>query len=197
LLLVPVLLLACNAESDGEVGRGSAEEHRDASPDADGSPNPAADGGIEPIESRIAEALSSEEFREATCRIAGVVAHANDPTVSCETVEKGCLGTVDGLDASAFGAAIPVPDQTVDLGDCQVTAAQADACMAELVGVVVTMADGLGCGMDAGLPELGPELLLTAPSCLVVALTCPELLEGLFPATMTAGSPAGGATGAR
>jgi hypothetical protein len=133
----------------------------------------------EVIQSKVAEALGSDEFRQAACGVAGVVAHSQDPSVSCQAVVDGCLDSTGGLDASALPAAVGVPDQTLALQDCNVTAGQADACLADIVGVMVDLSANVDCSQDAGAvtADLGPQLLLGAPSCLQVALVCPALLQ--------------------
>jgi hypothetical protein len=85
------------------------------------------------------------------------------------------VGTLDA--AATSGVALSELD--LELDDCNVTTAQADACLADIAEVLVDLSESVSCDSDAGLaaPSLGPELLLAAPSCIQVALVCPALLE--------------------
>lgn len=194
---IPVLLLlaACNAEDDGPVARAANSEQVDADTghvvETDAGSDQEADAGSdtasdELIRSRLAETLASDDFRDATCRLAGAVAAAEDASLSCEELVATCLDTVGSIDASVpLGPGLP--DTTLELPECDVSVAQLDACLAELGGVVIELSSEVECGADAGgfASSIGPEALLQAPSCLLLATTCPALLE-LFLASMPA-----------
>jgi hypothetical protein len=122
--------------------------------------------------------LGSPEFQEAACRVAGVALAAQGTSaLSCQDLVDGCLNTIGALDASTVG--LTLVDQSIELDDCDVTTTQLDACLAEFAKAVVDLSEDTSCAADAGtpLPSLGPELLLSAPSCLPVVLRCPALLD--------------------
>jgi hypothetical protein len=188
LVLLLLATSACNDARQEPTGRAGSLDGRDGGSDveADDAPNGEDDDDdddrSEPatgVGSRVAGALSSDEFQQAACQLAGTVAHAEDPSVSCDAVVESCLNAVGGLDASAFAGAVALPDETLELEDCNVTAKQADACLADIVEVLVDLSQDLSCDVDAGAlqSDLGPELLLGAPTCLQVAIACPQLLE--------------------
>lgn len=190
-LVALVLLAACNAEDEGPVARSRTGGGDDSGP----APVQVSDAGLdagaraegadaEELESRLAQVLQSDDFRDATCRLAAVAATARDPTLSCEQVVTSCLEGFGSLDASAAVSAT-LPDVPLALPDCELTVEQVDACLAELASVLVDVSSGLECGADAGavFAAVGPEALLQAPSCLFAAVTCPALLD-LFAAAL-------------
>jgi hypothetical protein len=193
LLAALPLLATCNAENrDPSVGVTRASDSDGGEVEAE-TPSESRDAGtVEQIESRVAEALASDEFRKAACRLAGVLAQGGDAELSCEEAEAECLATVGSLDAGAL-ATVPLSNSTLELPDCELTVAQVDACLADLVNVAVLVSSELECGVDAGtvVPSIGPELLLGAPSCLLAATSCPALLE-LFLASMAPPEPFSG-----
>jgi hypothetical protein len=182
-ILVLALLssaVCCNSEGGEKVGHAGSPDNRDAGTEAtEAGATSSEPATAEVVQSKVAEALGNDEFRQAACAVAGVVAHSQDASVSCQAVVDGCLDSTGGLDASALPAAVGVPDQTLALQDCNVTAEQTDACLADIVGVMVDLSASLDCSQDAGAvtADLGPQLLLGAPSCLQVALVCPALLQ--------------------
>lgn len=161
-------------------GRSATEP--DAGDEEEPEPPPRGPASDEPSEaegpeSQVAAVLGSPEFQAAACRVAGVALAAQGATaLSCQDFVDGCLNTVGALDASAVG--LTLVDESIELEDCDVTTTQVDACLAEFAKAVVDLSEDTSCASDAGaLPSLGPELLLSAPSCLPVVLRCPALLD--------------------
>lgn len=163
------------------MGRSGALDGRDDAgvPDEPDVERPERPADPEVLQSRLLDVLSSEAFQQAACRLAGVAAQSESSPLSCEDRVQLCLDAVGGFDASASTESFALPEQVLQLDDCDVTLAQADACLADVVELVVTLSEDVSCAMDAGIGsvELGPEALVAAPSCLPVVLSCPALLE--------------------
>lgn len=132
---------------------------------------------LDEVESQTLEVLQGEEFQEAACKLAAINGAGMQAGLSCEEVIDDCLQAVAELDAATLESSLPIPSDFEALADCDATAAELDACIAQLVTVVVDTSEDLECGVDAGLPEFGPEALASAPACLIVLLKCPDLLD--------------------
>jgi hypothetical protein len=113
------------------------------------------------VAGRAGQGLDCTQFVER-CRAAAATMNVAAPA-------NGALGLL-GLPADLEGVlGCPVPFETVD------------ACLAELIEwSVARYPDGPGCGMAAPIEPPGLQDLSQLPSCVVVAVDCPALLQQLL-----------------
>jgi hypothetical protein len=154
-------------------------------------PPPVAEPEAPPVfdvtQSQSLAALSSPEVREAFCGWFGAAAVGLGDTlgqpVECETVVDECRQAVQepammGLGAPADG--VDVPGDLEALLGCPVSLGELDACVAQLLDLVVERsAPGPACEPAAPNTELSFSDLRSLPDCVTVLVQCPELLDQL------------------
>ena len=135
------------------------------------------------------EAPSSETLRllgepdtvEVACRLIAAAttnrAAGPDSANECEAVVDDCRDTLAAVDAVGD---VALPDQNLAaLLGCELTVAQLDACVADVLGNARDAYQGSpGCSA-APAPGLDALGLVASPACFIVGLRCPQLLTSL------------------
>jgi hypothetical protein len=150
-----------------------------------GAPPDAADAR-EPPRSVALEALAEPAARDAFCGWVGASA------ASVAGAALDCPGLVERCRAAAANTALAepanaglgllgVPENLARVLGCPVSFEALDACLAELIEwTVARYPDGPGCAMTTPIEPPGLQDLSSLPSCVVVAVECPALLQRLL-----------------
>jgi hypothetical protein len=144
---------------------------------------------FDPAGSRALEALSEPAARDAFCGWIGAsaanLADRAGTALDCSSLVQRCRDAASDpslagpLDVQA--GLLGVPDDLEGALGCPASVTEIDACLGELIQVVVARyPDGPGCGTAAMVAPLGLQDLVGLSSCLQVAADCPELLQQLL-----------------
>jgi hypothetical protein len=141
-----------------------------------------------PPRSEALDALAEPAARDAFCGWVGAsVAGGAATTLDCSRVVERCRqaasdAALDGPLDVASGLLGASGDLESILG-CPVSFDVVDACLAQLIELSVSRyPEGPGCGAAAPVVPLGVGDLPALPSCIAVAVDCPELLRQLLAA---------------
>jgi hypothetical protein len=150
---------------------------------------PAAADTPEPTRSVALEALAEPAARDAFCGWVGAsaaaVAGPAGPEVDCAELVERCRDAASNSDIAAPANAalglLGVPEDLEGVLGCPVSFESVDACLAELIVWTATRyPDGPGCGMATPIEPPGLQDLAALPNCVLVAVTCPALLQQLL-----------------
>jgi hypothetical protein len=142
-----------------------------------------------PTHSAALEALAEPAARDAFCGWVGAsaasVAGRAGQGLDCPQFVERCRAAaantnLAGPADSALGL-LGLPADLEGVLGCPVPFETVDACLAELIEwTVARYPDGPGCGMATPIQPPGLQDLSQLPSCVVVAVDCPELLQQLL-----------------
>jgi hypothetical protein len=193
LLLIVLGMVGCNASDAAPIDNThdrSDTPPRNSTPAADAAPPSTPDAGPEEaapqqprlVESEVFGRLADPEVAIALCTIAGANAASNPE--ECQQAKDDCEANAMSLsaDAGALLGGIPIPGDVAPFSDCSATLEQLDPCFADLLDIIVKSAAEMSCDAppDAGGLMIAPQDLLAAPSCLVVLIQCPDLVQTLL-----------------
>ena len=126
--------------------------------------------------------LGEPDTVEVACQLIGrattnLASAGTDAANECETVVDDCRDTLAGVDAAGD---VALPDESLAaLLGCELTLAQLDTCLADVLGNARdAYQSSLSCSA-APAPGLDALGLVASPACFIVALRCPQLLASL------------------
>ncbi|MEO8177222.1 MAG: hypothetical protein ABI895_00175 [Deltaproteobacteria bacterium] len=146
---------------------------------------------VEPTRSVALETLAEPAVRDAFCGWVGAsaagVAGGAVAGLDCARLVERCRevasNTEPAAPANAALGLFGIADALEGALGCPVSFESMDACLAELIEWTASRyPDGPGCGMATPIEPPGLQDLAALPSCLVVAVNCPELLQRLLAA---------------
>jgi hypothetical protein len=153
------------------------------------APPPPEPTSFDVASSRTLEALAEPAAREAFCGWVGSsaanLAGRTGSELDCNEVVDRCRAAAEDP-ALAGSPELPmgllgVNADVEGLLGCPTSLAEVDACVAELIGVVVARyPEGPACGAAPPAQPLGLQDVVGLRSCLRVAAECPELLQQLL-----------------
>src|SRR6185436_15823563 len=135
------------------------------------------------------EALAEPAARDAFCgwvgaSAAGVAGRAGAQLDCAQLVERCRASASSAAVAGPANAALGllgVPQDLQGVLGCPVSFEALDTCLAELIEwSVARYPDGPGCGMTTPFQPPGLQDLSALPSCVLVAVDCPALLQQLL-----------------